>query len=241
MPVAHDVLLTRYMRFASFESAITHGLFIPKATLFDDRFEGVLHYFNADPATAPMSRDEIRRCLEWVYVSCWYSRSPESHAMWRIYGGRDDEAIAIQTSPRQLRSACESLRAMHTNFGAVQYEEPGPNLAKKVAESIEKLWDAGTPGLTIYAALFSFAKHVGYQFEHEVRLVAVDPSAQVGQVNEKSGVRLEPIATREMIRSVILGPRAPDWLFDLTRDLCSRHGLHSAVIRRSSLDLDSVD
>lgn len=84
MSIARDTILTRCMRFESFASALAHGLFIPKAALFDDKLEGALRYFNADRATSVMTREEIRRCLEWVYVSCWYARSPESHAMWRL-------------------------------------------------------------------------------------------------------------------------------------------------------------
>jgi len=236
MSIAHDTILTRYVRFASFASTLAHGLFIPKATLFDDKLEGVLHYFNADPATSGMTREEIRRCLEWVYVSCWYARSPESHAMWRLYGGRHDEAIAIQTSATQLRIASFELGRMHSNFDAVRYEEPESQLGSRIFPRIEKLWDGPTPGRTIYAALFSFVKHVGYEFEQEVRLVSVDPDAQPDLENPRQGVYLDPTKTREMIRRIIVGPRAPDWLLELTRDLATRYGVDHAEIRRSSLD-----
>jgi len=236
MSVAHNTILTRYMRFASFTSTLAQGLFIPKATLFDDKLEGVLHYFNTDQATSVMTREEIRRCLEWVYVSCWYARSPESHAMWRLYGGRHDEAIAIQTSARQLRIASFNLERMHSSFDAVRYEEPEPRLGSRIGPGIEKLWEGQTPGRTIYAALFSFVKHVGYEFEQEVRLVSVDPDAQPDHENPREGVYLDPARTREMIRSIIVGPRAPDWLLELTRDLATRYGVDHAVIRRSSLD-----
>jgi len=215
---------------------LEHGLFIPKATLFDDKLEGVLHYFNTDQHTSVMSRDEIRRCLEWVYVSCWCARSPESHAMWRVYGGRYDEAIAIQTSERQLRIASYGLRHMYSSLDTVRYEEPEPRLGSRIGPEIARLWDGQTPGLTIYAALFSFVKHVGYEFEQEVRLVSVDPEAQPDRENPKPGVRLNPVETREMIRNIIVGPRAPDWLLELTRDLAARYGVNHVVIRRSSLD-----
>lgn len=236
MPVAHDTILTRYMRFASFASTLAHGLFIPKATLFDDKLEGVLHYFNTDQATAGMTREEIRRCLEWVYVSCWYSRSPESHAMWRLYGGRHDEAIAIQTSATQLRIASSVLNRMHSSFDAVRYEEPEPHIGTRIGPGIERLWDGQTPGRTIYASLFAFVKHVGYEFEQEVRLVSVDSDAQPEHENPRHGVRLDPAETREMIRNIIVGPRAPDWLLELTRDLATQYGVEHAVVRRSSLD-----
>ena len=96
--------LTRYTSFTWLVSTIEHGLFLPKATLFKDELEGVLPYFREVDARHVISRDEIRACMDWIYVSCWHSEPHECHAMWQIYGP-SKEAIAIQTTELELRIA----------------------------------------------------------------------------------------------------------------------------------------
>lgn len=56
-----DKMLTRYISFTKLISTIEQGLFIPKATLFEDEFEGVLDCFDEQDDTAHViSRREIR-------------------------------------------------------------------------------------------------------------------------------------------------------------------------------------
>ena len=58
-------LLTRYITFTKLISVLEHGLFIPKATLFEDELEGILYYFNEKSnINHVISRESIRMCMD---------------------------------------------------------------------------------------------------------------------------------------------------------------------------------
>lgn len=228
--------LTRYSSFTKFASALAHGLFLPKATLFEDELEGVLLYFNDASTNHVISRGDIRKCLEWIYVSCWHAEPEESHAMWRIYG-QSNEAVAMQTTEEGIRLAfLDEASGMHCYFDDVRYKHPEA-ADFRAPEPVEVLHYNKKPThdeKATFAALFSYLKHSGYAFEKEVRLVAIDLNATIEKKNPFAGVRLPPDATRGMVRDVILHPKAAPWFEDLVGETLSRYGV-AATVRKSTL------
>jgi len=89
-----DIEITRYMPMPQFIGLLSQGMFIPKATLFDDELEGVSRLWYEGSLS---EKQEIDWAKEWTYISCWYKSFEESMAMWSIYG-KYSEAIAIHTS-----------------------------------------------------------------------------------------------------------------------------------------------
>jgi hypothetical protein len=228
--------LTRYCSFTKFASALAHGLFVPKATLFKDELEGVLLYFNDASTNQVIPRETIRKCLEWVYVSCWHAEPQESHAMWRIYG-ESNEAVAFQTTERKLRMAYfEAATGMHSYFDDIRYKHPEA-ADFRIAPAIEVLQKNTKPThdeKATYAALFSFLKHSGYAFEKEARLVAIDLNATIEKINPSFGFAMPAAVTRELISDVILHPFAPKWFENLVMETVNQYGV-TAKVRRSTL------
>lgn len=233
-----DKMLTRYISFTKLISTIEQGLFIPKATLFEDELEGVLDCFGEkDDTVHVISRSEIRSCMEWVYINCWHKAQNECHAMWKIYGS-SSEAVAIQTTKVDLSSAyLGSQTNMKAYFDDVEYKAPS-------LESLTNGKSVKTLGNTefevgdfkaVYAALFSFIKHTGYGFENETRLVVIDHNASISKKNPKAGLYLPVNISREMIRKVLIHPYAPDWFENLVKEVVQEKYEMQIEVKRSSL------
>lgn len=226
--------ITRYTGFSAFLSTIENGLFLSKAALFKDELEGILPYFRDTEDNHVISRDDIRACLDWIYVSCWHTEPHECHAMWQIYGA-SSEAVAIQTTEIELRVAyIRSKLGMHSYLDMVNYKNPDSEDIKKpspVTVFINK-----TPtcidSKAVYAALFSFMKHLGYSYERELRLVAIDKVAECSKKNPLFGVHLSPEATRLMIKRIIIHPSASLWFEDLVKNIVrNRYDLDIEIVR----------
>jgi len=230
--------LVRYGTFERFEATIADGLFVPKATKFSDRNEGVLHYFGlADDRPTLLSRQSIRASMDWVYVSCWTDDTHENHGMWKLYG-QDNESVAIETTEVKLRIArMEAKPDLQTYIDDVRYKSPDDK-DFLVPEGVRVFQNRRGPSDTIpvYAALFCYLKHSGYVHEKEVRLAAIDENASSTLPNPRDCIRLPVAATREMITGVVLGPDTPRILEVRTAELIRKHNMDPKLLRRSSLE-----
>lgn len=230
--------LTRYTPLDRFASTIEHGLFVPRATLFEDRLEGILRYL--DPSQkigGVLSPESIRAALNWIYVSCWFDSPFESASMWSTYAGK--AGIAFETTETKLRVAYNDVSPqMQTYLDRVRYKAPGETdfLAPEAVRAFKsRLGTFDTAAL--YAALFCFVKHRAYASESEMRLVAIDPNASASEENPQLGLLVTPSEwTREMITGVILPPGAPESHEATVSDLLKRYGMSPGLVRRSALD-----
>jgi hypothetical protein len=93
-----------------------------------------------------------RRCV-W----CWYNRTVESMAQWKIYA---DGGIAIESSPVKIREALDGKISGTTSMGKVLYFH-----ADKVNND-DRLIDPPLKTRPYYV------KSIAYEYEHEVRFVA---------------------------------------------------------------------
>ena len=86
---ADDAKLWRYMDLSKFIDLLdTSTLYLTRAALFEDRFEGSYPKANAvEPQGDPSSRlAPLRRKLrDWYYVNCWHMNEYEPAAMWDLY------------------------------------------------------------------------------------------------------------------------------------------------------------
>jgi Protein of unknown function (DUF2971) len=226
--------LTRYLSFSRFIAMLELGLFVPKASLFEDPFEGVLQFASIATVPESVSQSDLLALKEWMYVSCWYDDHHESHAMWNIYGN-SHESVAIQTTTYQLIKANWSFpERPHTYFDKVRYLRP-TEVKDFDGASITVLVNKDKPiGFTpIYAAHSLFMKHKGYEYENEMRLVVVDPEASVNTNNPALGKYLAPGDSRELIQNIFIHPLAPQWFEDATRLIVERYKLEVRVTRSS--------
>jgi Protein of unknown function (DUF2971) len=230
-------VLTRYMPFLKLLSILEHGFFIPKATLFSDELEGVLPYFREINVEHGITREEIKKAMDWVYISCWHSEPHECHAMWQIYG-QSSEAIAIQTTEFDLKlEYFESKTNMHAYLDEVEYKkhedkkfsEPKPVVVLQSNEANSMRLHAN------FAALFSYLKHSGYWYEREMRLVAIDPNACIEKTNPSDGYRLPVSQTKSMIKNILIHPNSPVWFENLVKDVVKYRYQMSVSVLRSSL------
>ena len=107
----------RYMSFARLVWLLSKKqLWFSRADLLDDRHEAVLGSaalgtgLTARPDQP--SRDdwlaELKQLRSRLFVSCWHLSEHESHAMWRVYCGRQD-GVAIVVSYAALRTSVGPL------------------------------------------------------------------------------------------------------------------------------------
>lgn len=236
-----DRVLTRYISFTKLISLIEQGLFIPKATLFQDELEGILPYFNDSEGDHVISKNEIRGLMDWIYVSCWHAQPHECHAMWKIYG-ESSEAVAIQTTERDLLHAyIKSNHGFYTYFDDVSYKNPSEKGFKdpRPVTVINPTQDTTYDGKATYAALFSYMKHIGYEYEKEVRLVAIDSNATSTQNNTQDGFSLPAEETQKIIKQILVHPCAPAWFESLVDELVNTKYKMNIKILRSSLQESS--
>jgi len=102
---------------------------------------------------------------------------------------------------------------MQTYFDKVHYKDPKTKEFEGF-ESIKVLQNflsnEGYPNL-IYSSLFLFYKHIGYNFENEIRIVAIDNNAKKGHKNENAGIYIPLSPTINFIENVVISPFAPSW------------------------------
>lgn len=208
-----DAVLTRYMPFVKFISILEQGLFIPNANMFDDSWEASLHFFNGVKNSFD-TPEEVHCIKSWLYVSCWYVDDKESHAMWGSYGG-SNESVAIQTTNTELRRAYSGAKkSMHCYLDRVRYKEPKTSNELYSNEPVAVLFpndEASYDPSVRHAALNIFIKHIGYKFEKEARLVAIDNNASKEAKNNEIGFNIPFTSTRKMISKVLLHPNASSW------------------------------
>lgn len=171
----------RYIPFCRFVALLKYGLFVPKASLFEDKLEGLIPIYAKEKPEMGFTDERVRNALEWCYVSCWHSEAAESYAMWRIYGQRS-EAVCIESSVSQLLVSCFHVPDLTADrarqyLDLVRYVDPGALEASEILNALGSLW---TPFATEAGRQWAFegdnrifgwipfllyCKHRGYEYE----------------------------------------------------------------------------
>lgn len=109
------------------------SLFFCRADKFPDKWEGIfpikmIEKFGLDKQSFSSDDGNVYTNCEWQIqkearshlINCWHVNDSESFAMWKIYGGEQQDAIAIQSTVGKLK---KSLNANNERIwiGEVEY------------------------------------------------------------------------------------------------------------------------
>jgi len=255
-----DTPLYRYLAFDRFSETLDKGLFIPKASLFEDRWEAMVYQMHGylkerntdillkEPKVSTLNdfcipdiHKHIREGMKEVYVSCWNKSEHECVAMWKLYG-KDKNAVMLQTNAKELSDAFVSFNKSENeewlaHLTRLRYVVPGNDSYDKVFEGEEPLWESGFNGL--FSETFRFHqtytglqyKHISYRFENEYRLLITHKNR--GERQNK-GIIL-PLR-KSFIKRVILQPDSLDTFKCKVRDCLNEYGFNDVMVEKSILD-----
>lgn len=233
-PEDDTVALWRYMTADKFKWLVKCGrLFMPSADRLGDPMEGTtphgeLEWWKREAATA--DTEENRRIIghnraflsrmaqAWrtnCYVSCWHRNPYENHAMWGCYAN-SPESVAVRTTYAALRASLPR----YVELGTVRYLDYSA---------------ARLPSMNMFE--YVMHKDIYYDFEHEVRAVALAPAgiepwaSQFRENHFQSESTPEflifapPVELSQLIHAVTLHPEASAAFEAEMMDLCAANGL----------------
>lgn len=240
--------VTRYCSFGKFVSFLDSGLFLANAQSFEDPWEGhVFHSLTAQPKNIESLAAFVSDRKQFMYVTCWHAAEHESYAMWRIYG-RDD-AVAIHTNGEKLKSLMATISELHGSkpllLTPIEYVMPSkgrlpkyePNATYSVSfedksNPEHKLWRNAMQQLL-------GLKPSPYEYEKEVRLIALDADAprflefSEGYV-PKAGISV-PIKLDSFISEVTVAPWANAAFVNAVVAVSEKFGLTPEKVKQSRL------
>ncbi|MFZ7128143.1 MAG: DUF2971 domain-containing protein [Desulfobacterales bacterium] len=236
--------ITRYMPLDKFLAFLTNGLFVPSVKILgDDKWEGLLILRKVKKESRANYMAMFRTVSQWVYVSCWHKEDQESYGMWKIYG-RDANAIAIQTTTDKLKEAYrKSQQNTLAYLDDVVYLNPsnpdllqipfGRNVISRFADRMTNLFPI---------ILAFFVKHNAYEFEKEVRLVALDKdyneNESKGNKNSKKNILIDWKKVPDFIESIRLSPSAETWFRNIVKDILEKYDIAAPIVES---DLEAPD
>jgi hypothetical protein len=151
----------------------TESLFFCRADKFPDKWEGIfpikmIEKFGLDKQSFPSDDGNIYTNCEWHIqkearshlINCWHVDDSESFAMWKIYGGEQQDAIAIQSTIGRLK---KSLNANNERIwiGEVEY------IDFRDWEPKNRFFNSDTPN----TLKTFFLKWHYFKYENEIRAV----------------------------------------------------------------------
>lgn len=141
---------------------------------------------------------------ERTFISCWHENDYESEAMWKLYSGFIQNAVAIKTTYRHLY---ESLgKNPNINIGKVQYIDYNSDFA------------------SINGAFWR--KRKSFEHEREVRAIIVD-------MNCSDYGKSISCDIQQLIQEVYVSPNSPEWFRRLVKDTNIKFGLNKEVAQSS--------
>ncbi len=215
------LILRRYLDLPKLVDLLrTSELYLRRASLFDDVLEGTLpeqlrrgasNYI--DDLTVIEQRNRDR-----TFLSCWSLGAKDNMALWKLYGVTA-ESVAITTTIKRLANVAP---------GWAQYGSVDVRKVRYIDYAGRRLPN-GVYGLG--KDLFGL-KHVAYSFEKEVRVVLTRSIPRKPR-EIPSAIRV-PVNLERFLRSIVVGPEAGNWFFDLVVDVARKYNV-AAPVRRSEL------
>ena len=233
------------MPFSRFVDFLENGLFIPNATLFEDRWEGLVALKNSlkKGDIDSVYYSNIKKGLEWIHVSCWYNNPNENYLMWKAYGN-SNESIRIETTQEKLLQAYrDSSHFFAAFFNEVAYwkttcEQSTVNVPSFIAPVGKEVPPVGQNGV-IYTSIMAhlFVKYDPYHGEDEVRLVCLNKNYQTLEAQPESGIRLKLLNLNDFLEGITLAPGATNEVYETAQIVAEQYAPEiSAKIKRSILD-----
>ena len=226
------------MSFPSFVSFLKNGIFVPQAAKFSDKWEGLIPLSKMEDKHHKDYRELRDRVAPWAYISCWHSSKHESYAMWKVYG-RFTEAVAIETSIEKLQEAYKtsypSTLAYLDDVEYIDPNEPGKvEFPKK--NTVNNISPSNVAGGGYFPILrYYYLKHVGYNYEKEVRLVALDESYDKDNENTKDGIYIPCNKGEKFLSGVRISPESASWFKDVVHTVLEKYG-YDVTVKDSTLN-----
>lgn len=241
-------MVTRYCSFSRYVSFLESGLFLSNARNFEDPWEGhVFHEVTADPDNHENLAAFVLDRKRFIYVSCWHASEHESYAMWRIYGKED--AVAIHTNGEKLKALLSEVHSQHQAkpliLTPVEYCMPMQGKLPVVDQSRiysisyedasserDALWRNAMQQFLMY-------KPSAYQYEQEVRVIALDSEApDFLEPNpdfiDKKGL-LVSLNPSEFITAVTVAPWVDSAFVEAVKAVSEKYGLRTDLVKQSDL------
>ncbi|NVJ10994.1 hypothetical protein HUW63_38115, partial [Myxococcus sp. AM001] len=208
--------------------ATSQKLFLCRADKFEDQFEGSFtqsirhaieksYHDNQIAYTYEQFKERLRQS---IYVNCWHKSPNDSMAMWKLYGA-SNFAVAVTTTVQQLETVVN-------NAGIDGYIT-----IKKV--KYVKHWKDPSLSIKPYSNVFAY-KVTAYDYEKEVRVIVDRFDDKFS--NNSSGI-IMPAPAKDLIRSIVVSPEAPDWYKSMIEKVAQDYGI-TAPVRRSKLATDPI-
>jgi len=135
-----------------------------------------------------------------TFINCWHENDIESEAMWKLYSGFIDNAIAIRTT---YSSLYESLgKNPSVNIGRVQYID----FTSQYAGIYDSFW----------------RKRKSFNHENEVRAIIQDYKSKTKGKSVECNLSV-------LLEEIYISPSAPDWFSNIVNDVISKYGLNITV------------
>lgn len=151
--------------------------------------------------------EQISCSRQGIFINCWHHSEFESEAMWKIYATNVKNAIAIQTTYRELKQQVgERVTIKPVRYVDYSNQFIGPN---------EEYW----------------CKRKSFEYEKEVRAVIHDFDSA-----KQTGIPVK-VNLNEMIKNIYVSPYAPDWFREIVVDVVERYGYMFKVSMSSMAEL----
>ena len=157
-----------------------------------------------------IEKNSMRLLSEWgamgelerknVFVSCWHCNQYESDAMWKLYSANVKNALAIQTTGRQLFEALGKDPSVE--IGKVRYID----YTKQFAPINSAYW----------------YKRKSFEYEQEVRAVTHVRKAACCGIEKDVDIE-------KLITGIYISPYAPKWFGEVVHDIVEKYGLNKPI------------
>lgn len=240
--------LSRYLPFFRFAYLLKHGLYIPNATAFSDRWEGLLGVKGRlrlpEKMKPRFTMEDYQRALQWIHVSCWYDGVQENFLMWKAYGV-SGEAIMVESSVARLEKVYRDSTELHVGYLAeVKYCAPNNEPAQIRIPSLIAPWGAtrpvskpGVPDLIDFLPEM-FIKYDHYEGENEYRLVCLNKRYSETRAEPSSGIVLSFEQPQLLIEKVRVAPLAPEIVFETVSLLVETYA-PGVPVERSKIEINA--
>ena len=258
-----QIPLYRYLTFDRFLETLDNGLFIPKASLFEDRWEGMIPWmhafleerneaiaFNASkfeenvkvPSffdwAVPEFQKKVSEGKKGVYASCWNKAEHECVAMWKVYG-KDENAVMLETNAKELVDSFidfDKSKKWIACLTDLAYVVPGDESYNDVLNGKELIWRNDFKG---NFPGFRFQVFGGLHYKHisyrfENEYRLIVAHNEMGE-RQGPGIFI-PFNKSSFIKRVILQPDSSDVFEDKVRDCLKKNNFNDVPVEKSFLD-----
>jgi hypothetical protein len=263
VPPLDAIPLYRYLTFNRFLETLKNGLFIPKASLFKDRWEAMVYQMHEylkerndeqrllrcghevkvptlNDYYIPGNHKSICEGKKEVYASCWNRTDHECVAMWQLYG-KGENAVMLETNAKELTDTFDNFDKSEEWIACLiklRYVLPGDWRYDKDFIGKEPLWDRGFHKVFSEQPRFNWT-YAGLHYKHisysfENEYRLLAAHKDRGE-HQNKGIVL-PLKKLSFIKRVILQPDSSDTFKGVVQDCLNKYDFNDVPVEKSFLD-----